>query len=219
MELSNDAPPSQTTPIAQAEPIAQVVPTATPTNAEVPPLPPKDKGKMCNNRKKSIAWDNFEKVDIGEDHFKVVCSYCQKTYLADSKGHGTTNLLNHMTIYVKNPNRITLKGQKTLAFEPKMDEEEGFQLVPTAFTIEASRKAFAKMVMIDKLPFRFVEGYEFQRYSTTLQPKLRIRYIPSRQTMARDVIGIYGVEREKLRWALKGLGCVLLRTHGLILKI
>ena len=72
MEPSSDAPPSQTTPTAQA------VPTATPTNAKVPPLPPKDKGKVCSNRKMSIAWDNFEKVDIGDGHFKAVCNYCQK---------------------------------------------------------------------------------------------------------------------------------------------
>ncbi|KAK4605841.1 hypothetical protein RGQ29_000218 [Quercus rubra] len=188
----------------QAEPVAQAVPTATPTNAEVPPLLPKGKGNVCNNRKKSIVWDHFEKVDIGEGHFKAVCNYCQKTYLADSKGHGTANLLNHTPICVKNPNRKTLKGQQTLAFEPKMDGEERFQLIPTAFTVEASRKALAKMVIIDELPFRFVEGYGFQRYATTLQPKLRIRDISSRQTVARDVISIYGVEREKLRGALKG---------------
>ena len=49
-----------------------------------------------------------------------------------------------MPICVKNPNRKTLKGQKTLAFEPKMDGEKGFQLVPTTFTVEASRKALAE---------------------------------------------------------------------------
>ena len=54
------------------------------------------------------------------------------------------------------------------------------------------------------MPFRFVEGYGFKRYSTILQPKLQIRDIPSRKTVARDVIGIYGVEKEKLRGALKG---------------
>ena len=112
MEPSSDAPLSQTTPTAQAEPVAQAVPTATPTNVEVPPLPPKDKGKVCSNRKKSIAWDNFEKVDIGDGHFKAVCNYCQKTYLVDSKGHGTANLLNHTPVCVKNPNRVTLKGNK-----------------------------------------------------------------------------------------------------------
>ena len=204
MEPSSDEPPSQTTPTATTKPVAQAVPTATPTNAEVPQLPPKGKGNVCSNRKNSIAWDHFEKVDIGEGHFKAVCNYYQKTYLADSKGHGTANLLNHTPICVKNLNRKTLKGQQTLAFEPKMDGEEGFQLVPTAFTVEASRKALAEMVIIDELPFRFVERYGFQRYATTLQPKLRIRDIPSRQTVARDVIGIYGVEREKLRGGLEG---------------
>ena len=73
---------------------------------------------------------------------------------------------------VKNPNRDGLKGQQTFAFEPKMDGEEGFYLVPTTFTIEASRKAPAEMIIIDELSFRFVEGYEFQRYSTNFQPKL-----------------------------------------------
>ena len=37
-----------------------------------------------------------------------------------------------------------------------MNGEEGFQLVPTAFTIKASRKALAKMIIIDELSFRFV---------------------------------------------------------------
>ena len=57
-----DSPtPFQTTPTTQVEPVAQAIPTATPINAEVPLLPPKGKGKVCNNRKKSIAWDHFEK--------------------------------------------------------------------------------------------------------------------------------------------------------------
>ena len=118
-----------------------------------PLLLPKGKGNVCNNRKKYIAWDHFEKVDIGEGHFKAVWNYCQKTYLVDSKGHGTANLLNHKPVCVKNPNRDTLKGQQTLAFQLKMDGEEGFQLVPTAFTVEVSRKALAEMVIIYELTF------------------------------------------------------------------
>ena len=105
---------------------------------------------------------------------------------------------------VKNPNRDALKGTQTLAFEPKIDVEEVFQLIPTTFTVEASRKALLEMIIIDEFTFRFVEGYGFQIFLTTLQPKFHMRDIPSRQTMARDVIGIYGVEREKLREALKG---------------
>ena len=134
---------------------------------------------MRSNRKKSIAWDNFEKVDIGDGHFKAICNYYQKTYLADSKGHGTANLLNHTPVCVKNPNRVTLKGQQTLTFEPKKDGEEGFQPVPTAFTVEAARKAFAEMVIIDELPFRFVEGYGFKdiRQPYNLSCELGISYL------------------------------------------
>ena len=59
------------------------------------------------------------------------------------------------------------------------------------------------MIIIDKLPFRCVDGYGFKKYVTTLQLKLRLKDIPSRQTMARDVIRIYNSEREKLRKSLK----------------
>ena len=62
MKPSSDAPPSQTTPAAQAE-LA-----ATPNNAETLPPKPTIKAKVSeiaancgNNRKKSTAWDYFEK--------------------------------------------------------------------------------------------------------------------------------------------------------------
>ena len=74
----------------------------------------------------------------------------------------------------------------------------------TTFFVEASRKAPAKMIIIDELPFRCVEGYGFKKYVTTLQPKLHLKDIPSRQNVAKDVIGIYNSERVKLRKSLKG---------------
>ena len=37
-----------------------------------------------------------------------------------------------------------------------MNGEEGFQLVPTVFTVKAARKALAKMIIINELSFRFV---------------------------------------------------------------
>ena len=40
-----------------------------------------------------------------------------------------------------------------------MNGEDGFQLVPTTFTVEASKKALVEMIIIDELAFRFVEGY------------------------------------------------------------
>ena len=74
----------------------------------------------------------------------------------------------------------------------------------TSFSVEASRKVLAEMIIIDELPFRYVKGYGFKKYVTTLQPKLQLKDIPSRQTVARDMIDIYNSEREKLRKSLKG---------------
>ena len=132
-----------------------------------------------SGRKKSLAWNHFEIVKVDEGVTMAVCNYCKKSYLADSKSCSTSNLLAHVTICPKNPNKED-KGQKTLAFEPRNDRDEGFKLVSTTFSVEASRKALAKMIIIDELPFRCVEGYGFKKYVTTLQPKLRLKDIPSR---------------------------------------
>ena len=73
----------------------------------------------------------------------------KKSYNADSKSCGTSNLLAHVPKCPKNPYREDLtKGQKTLPFEPKKDGEDGFQLMSTTFSIEASRKALAEMIIL-----------------------------------------------------------------------
>ena len=59
------------------------------------------------------------------------------------------------------------------------------------------------MIIIDEFPFRYVKGYGFKKYATTLQPKLHLKDISSCQTVPRDVIEIYNSEREKLRKSLK----------------
>ena len=75
----------------------------------------------------------------------------KKSYNANSKSCGTSNLLAHVPNCPKNPNREDLvKGQKTLAFEPKKDGEDGFHFLSTTFSIEASIKALAEMIIIDE---------------------------------------------------------------------
>ena len=84
MKPTSNAPLSQAaTPTAQARLVAQAKLAATPTTAKVPSLPPKDKCKVSNkaiapsnNKRKFIAWDHFEKIDIGKGHVKTVCNYC-----------------------------------------------------------------------------------------------------------------------------------------------
>ena len=84
----------------------------------------------CSGRKKSVIWGHFEKTKIEEgdtSKTKAICNYCQKSYNADSKSCGISNLLAHVPNCPKNPNREDLvKGQQTLPFEPKNDGEDGF---------------------------------------------------------------------------------------------
>ena len=106
-----------------------------------PSLPPT--GKKSIGRKVSPTWDHFDKVDYPDGRRVVICKYCKRELSAASKNHGISSLLSHAAGCAKNLNR-KLKGQKTLSFEPK--KEEGFDLVATTFTMEASRKALAKMI-------------------------------------------------------------------------
>ena len=229
METSTNEPVVQTPIATQANGVISTqVKTSTATKVEaaattkLPPVPPCKVSMTihvsgtCSRRKKSIVWSHFEKIKIGEgdtSKTKTICNYCQKLYNADSKSCGTSNLLAHVPNCPKNPNREDLvKGKNTLAFELKNDGEDGFLLVSTTFSIKTSRKALAKMIIIDEFPFRCIKGYGFKKYVTTLQPKFHLKDIPSRQTVARDVIGIYNSEREKLRKSLKG--CKVCLTMG-----
>ncbi|KAL7166879.1 hypothetical protein ACSBR2_037529 [Camellia fascicularis] len=175
-----------------------------PTPDDKPPVPSKAKKARAEatRRVKSKVWDHFDKVKGQYGKMRAVCRYCQKEYLADSKSHGTSNLLAHFASCVKYPYREVEKGQSTLSFQFKKDGVEGIDLVVTTFTVEAARKALAEMVIIDELPFRFVEGVGFRKFCQILQPKFD--KIPSRITISRDVVNIFNRERDSLRKALHG---------------
>jgi hypothetical protein len=58
------------------------------------------------------------------------------------------------------------------------------------------------MIILDELPFMFVENYGFRRFVKVLQPKFKI--ISSRKTIAKEVVSIYNIERAKLKKAFEG---------------
>ncbi|KAL7254644.1 hypothetical protein ACSBR1_008905 [Camellia fascicularis] len=203
---TNDAPvdgqPAATTVGTQSQPVVDAKATV-PTPADKPPVPSKAKKARAEatDRVKSKVWDHFNKVKGEDGKMRAVCRYCQKEYLADSKSHGTSNLLAHFASCVKYPYREVEKGQSILSFQFKKDGVEGADLVATTFTVKAVRKALAEMVIIDELPFRFVEGVGFRKFYQILQPKFD--KIPSRITISRDV-NIFNRERDSLRKALHG---------------
>jgi hypothetical protein len=73
--------------------------------------------------------------------------------------------------------------QKKLSLVPQ-DGQVSSKLKPVTFSIEDCRKTLAKMVMVDEMPFRLVEGEGFKNFIKTVQPMFNV---PSRVTVSRIV--------------------------------
>ncbi|KAL0303202.1 UNVERIFIED_CONTAM: Zinc finger BED domain-containing protein RICESLEEPER 2 [Sesamum radiatum] len=66
--------------------------------------------------------------------------------------------------------------------------------------VKEIRLSFARMVIIDELPFKFVEGEGFKAYSRALELSFEV---PSRHTVARDCMKIFIEEKRKLKKLFK----------------
>ncbi|KAL0556910.1 hypothetical protein IC582_005427 [Cucumis melo] len=76
-------------------------------------------------------------------------------------------------------------------------------LMTASFTQENCRKMLARMVILDELPFKFVESEGFHQFCRALNPKF---VIPSRVTVAKDCFQMYMKEKKKLKNALTRSG-------------
>ena len=67
------------------------------------------------------------------------------------------------------------------------------------FDQESIRKALERMLIIDELPFKFVEGDGFKNFMVSCCTRFKI---PSRWTFSRDCYSMYLDERVKLKSVL-----------------
>ncbi|KAE8727288.1 hypothetical protein F3Y22_tig00005566pilonHSYRG00018 [Hibiscus syriacus] len=84
--------------------------------------------------------------------------------------------------------------QKTLSFQQlKKEDGQGGSSVLTSihFDVDACRQALARMIIVDELPFKFVEGEGFRYFMSIVQPKLPI---PGRISAARDCWSLYIID-------------------------
>jgi hypothetical protein len=84
----------------------------------------------------------------------------------------------HLKVY-KKFSFVVDKNQKNLVLEPKKEDGElGDQSVGTlkaiGYNYNECRQAPVKMVIMDELPFNFVEGKGFTLFSRTMQPRFDI---------------------------------------------
>jgi hypothetical protein len=69
-------------------------------------------------------------------------------------------------------------------------------LVIAKYNVQKIREALAKMVIVDELPFKFVEGEGFHDFMKTVESRFKI---PSCYIVMKDCMKIFISEKEKLR--------------------
>lgn len=83
-------------------------------------------------------------------------------------------------------------------------------LLVVGFSHSDCRAACAKMIIIDELSFRFVEPEGFKLFCSVACPRF---VLPSRITVARDIMKLYSDKKKKLRdYFVKHLQRVSLTT-------
>ena len=165
--------------------------------ASLPPRPP-TLGKRKPLRSASNVWEHFTRVENSNPKDpRCKCNYCGRDYACDTKKCGASTLRNHLSNQCKKyPGRVEEKSQKILVLGNE-SESGGSNLVAIGgFSKEACKLACAKMIILDELPFSFVEGRGFKYFCGVACPKFDP---PSRRTIARDIYQLYLDEKKELR--------------------
>ncbi|WOG87427.1 hypothetical protein DCAR_0206652 [Daucus carota subsp. sativus] len=151
-----------------------------------------------SSKKASDVWDHFTKDESDPKNVRAICNYCDKDYAGGTRKHGTSTIRYHlMNQCPKYPYRVEDKKQKLLCFTKSGSESgSGSNLVAVGFNQSECRAACAKMIVIDELSFRFVEQEGFRLFCSVACPRF---IIPSRHTIARDIMKLYNSEKAKLR--------------------
>ncbi|WOL04253.1 zinc finger BED domain-containing protein RICESLEEPER 2-like [Canna indica] len=138
-------------------------------------------------------------VDKEKGYIKGKCKYCQKEYAADTKKNGTSVLNYHVKLCRKIPGNED-KTQSRLSLQPLGDGESMGMLSTWKFDQAAIRKSLERMIIVDELPFKFVESEGFIEFMHDACPRFKF---PSRWTVSRDCFQLYMDERLKLKHYLK----------------
>lgn len=168
----------------------------------------KDGEKLKRRRKdtkpRSDIWVHFTKfTQNGEG--KCKCNYCGITYKCNTTVNGTSTYWTHLGKCKKYPQhscKAPGPKQTQLSFQANVNGEgkQEVSLKNWIFDYEKRRDGLAYMVIVDELPFRFVEGEGFKHFCSQMQNKF---VVPSRITVARDCYKMIVNERLKLKSFLK----------------
>ncbi|CAM8881649.1 unnamed protein product [Rhodiola kirilowii] len=131
---------------------------------------------------RSWVWGHFKKIKKPvyekkngkrvqtHEVVRAKCNYCAKDFSCDTYGNGTSTLHRHIdNVCKKYPGRVKINdGQQKLTSTGRSGAKE---LVTVKWSDQGCREAAVKMIVMDELPFSFIEkeGFRyFYRYIVTL---------------------------------------------------
>ncbi|KAF7123666.1 hypothetical protein RHSIM_Rhsim12G0090800 [Rhododendron simsii] len=181
-----------------------------PQNAELnddlmPEINNESEKQKVGMKKRAACWKHFTTITPkGHPKPRAACNWCGVDYACHSKLNGTKSLTHHLAFQcTKYPLSKKFAGsrQKLLSFQKKEHNgETSASLVPVAFSADACKRALARMIIIDELPFSFVEGEGFKDFISVVQPMWNP---PRRLAMAKQIMVMYEEEKKTLKHTLK----------------
>ncbi|XP_019256703.1 PREDICTED: zinc finger BED domain-containing protein RICESLEEPER 2-like [Nicotiana attenuata] len=151
-----------------------------------------DSRKRKAMQPRSDVWNHFDKFEVNGVG-KARCRYCKQAYAANSSRNGTTGLKNHLLRCKEYPLNIDKDNSQTKINFQSCQNDEGSIW---KFEPEVVRRALIEMIVIDELPFSFVENEGFMKFMRKTQPLFRL---PSRRTITRDCYEVYSEMKQNLR--------------------
>lgn len=143
-------------------------------------------------KRRAPYWDDFKEFSENGNP-KAECKFCKKQYYCHPVLNGSTAVRNHWLICSLNPKH---KGPTQSILNLQSGGKSKSILTSWQFNQEDVRNALAYMLIVDELPFKFVEGEGFKRFVRIACPMF---VVPSRWTVARDCFNLYTNERTKLK--------------------
>uniref|UniRef100_A0A803LSE4 BED-type domain-containing protein n=1 Tax=Chenopodium quinoa TaxID=63459 RepID=A0A803LSE4_CHEQI len=161
----------------------------------------KSKPKRKRMKDRSEVWEHFIKEET-HTGMEARCKYCGMRYKCGTKRNGTSPLWAHINRCRKYPyNTPKESKQSLLSFKSNKIESgctSGLSYVKYDPTV--IRKALSEMVIVDELPFKFVEGVGFKKFCNVMEPRF---HVPSRITVAKDCYETFLTQKRKLKLVLK----------------
>ncbi|XP_050211389.1 uncharacterized protein LOC126661578 [Mercurialis annua] len=132
------------------------------------------------------------------------CKYCARIYNCNAKKNGISTLRTHMIKCTKHPHCIKTK-QALLSFQPVSNVglvggSDMFNLTAWKFDQDIVTRAVEYMIVVDELPFTFVEKEGFRKLMSVTCPMFNI---PSRFTVNKDCYSMFVEEKMKLKKIFK----------------